>query len=481
MTRHAAIYARLSPRPDGTYDGIDTQTRAGRRYAARTWPGTPVKVFADKGISAANGDHRPGFEALREALARGEIAHLWTVEQSRLERTERGWFALAAELDAAGIREVHTDRDHVVDVLGEVSGIKSVLAAAEVRRIRGRVNARLADNAATGRPPGGVVFGYRHVVGVDGRPALDIDPVQAEIVRECAARVLAGWSLSRIAADLAKRGVTGARGGRVTGYAVKGLLRAPTVAAHRVYGGRDLGPGSGNWPPILDEHTWHAVRDRLAAPRIVTLTSGAAYPVPAPRRAPAARRYLLTGTAVCGVCSAPLVGTEKQMRNGKKPHLLCHRTKGGRGCVGILAEPVEAYVVATLLDELDKPAFRQAMAEDAHAARRDEITMALRAAEGTRSQIMGERVRGEITTDEWRTARAELDAQEAALRAELAEMPPPVTNVDPALIREGWEAMNLDEQREIIGMFIERVVIRRATPGATGFDPRRVAIGWRTR
>jgi hypothetical protein len=377
---------------------------------------------------------------------------------------------------------VHTDRDGIVDVLGEVSGIKSVLAAAEVRRIRGRVNARLADNAATGRPAGGRTFGYRRVVGADGRSALEVDQAQAEIVQECASRVLAGWSLSRIAADLAERGVTGAYGGRMTGYTVKGLLKAPTVAGHRVYRGRDLGPGSGNWPAILDESTWSAVRDRLSAPRVVTIGDGTSYPVAGPRRGQPTRRYLLTGgVAVCGVCSAPLVGTEKQMRNRKAPHLLCHRTAGGRGCVGILAEPVEAYVVATLLDELDKPAFRDAMADDEHAARRDEITAALRAAEGTRSQIMGERVRGEITTDEWRTARAELDAQEAALRAGLAGLPPPVADVDPALIRAGWSAMNLDERREIIGMFIEKVVVKRATPGTTGFDPRRVAIVWRTR
>ena len=116
-TGHAAIYARLSPRPDGNYDGVDIQEAQGRRYAARTWPGVPVVVYADEGISAANGDHRPAFETMREAIRAGDVAHIWAVEQSRLERREVGWFQLAAEIDAAGIREVHTDRDGIVRVV----------------------------------------------------------------------------------------------------------------------------------------------------------------------------------------------------------------------------------------------------------------------------------------------------------------------------------------------------------------------------
>jgi hypothetical protein len=40
--------------------------------------------------------------------------------------------------------------------------------------------------------------------------------------------------------------------------------------------------------------------------------------------------------------------------------------------------------------------------------------------------------------------------------------------------------MTLDEQRELLRMFIERVVISRAKPGARAFNPDRVEIVWRT-
>src|SRR5436309_2983796 len=105
MSYYVALICRLSPRPDGKYEGVEDQEKWGRAYAAGHWPGLPVEVFPDRGISAANGDYRPGLERFREWLAAGRIAHVWAVEQSRISRETDGrypWFTLAAEMDAAG-------------------------------------------------------------------------------------------------------------------------------------------------------------------------------------------------------------------------------------------------------------------------------------------------------------------------------------------------------------------------------------------
>src|SRR5882757_1051959 len=131
MTRYVAIVCRLSPRPDGSYEGVDLQERWGREYASTKWPGVPVEVFPDAGISAANGDNRPQFERFREWLNAGKVAHVWAVEQSRLERREVEWFRLAAEMEAAGVDELDTNRDGVVRVRDAVAGIKAVLNADE--------------------------------------------------------------------------------------------------------------------------------------------------------------------------------------------------------------------------------------------------------------------------------------------------------------------------------------------------------------
>lgn len=480
MTRHAALYCRLSPRPDGSYEGVELQERWGRDYAASAWPDLPVEVYADPGISAANGDHRPEFEKLRAAVAAGEVAHLWTVEQTRLERREVEWFRLAAELDAAGITELHTNRDGLVRVRDEVAGIKAVLAAGEVRKLRRRVNDRLDEIAADGRPSGSRPFGYSHGLDEHGGKTYVIVQVQAAAIRLAAEQVLAGWSLTHIAAQLRDRGIRGGHGGKITQHTVKTMLTNPTVAGMRVHRGRVV--GNGVWPAILDADTWHAVRNRLAAPHVVERADGGTYPVPARRTS--RRRYLLTGgLTVCGVCACPLMASMKTHKNGiRKPLYLCHPNLGGRGCVGIIADEFEAHVIAELLDELDKPAFRDALAADDHAARRDEITTALRTLDGRRNDLAELwAAGGELTAEEWRTARRALTEREAELRKDLAAVPPPVSHVDPTMIRAGWDAMTLDERREITSMFVERVTVRSARPGTATFDPGRVEIEWRKR
>ena len=502
MTRYAAIYARLSPRPDGSYEGVDSQTKWGHTYAAKHWPGVPVKVFADKGISAANGDHRPAFEALREAVARGEVSHLWAVEQTRLERREVEWFRLAAELDAAGLTELHTDRDGVVRPRDEVAGIKAVLAAGEVRKLKARVNARLTELAADGRPAGGATFGYRRGLDEHGRKTLVVEPAEAAVIRDAAGKVLAGWSLSSIATELRERGLHGplrmkvrdaagqpildehgqpvTRPSTITNQVVRSMLTNPTVAGWRVHHDRRV---RGVWEPILDEQTWDAVRDKLAAPRTVQRVDGGVYEVGEAPKTRAPRRYLLTGgTAVCGVCGVQLAGGLRHMRGGPVPYYTCSVKYGGRSCVAVQAARLEDHVAAVLLDELDKPEFRQALAEDEHAARRDEITEGLRTVEGKRRALAAQWAGDEdMTEDEWRTARDKLAARERELRAELAAVPAPAVRVDVDLVREAWPAMSLEERREIVGMFVERVIVHRARPGSNRFDPGRVAVVWRVR
>jgi DNA invertase Pin-like site-specific DNA recombinase len=489
---------------------VEAQERWGRKYAAEAWPGLPVEVFADNDISAANGDHRPEYERLRKWVAAGGIGHVWAVEQSRLERREVEWFTLAAELDAAGITELHTDRDGIVRVRDEVAGIKAVLAAGEVRKMRKRLNDTLAEKAANGQPSGSRPFGYEHGIDAEGNKTYVIVPEQAEAIRWAAEKVLAGWSLSRIAAKLRARGLEGphrvkvrdeagnvvtdeagrpvTRAGRLTPQSVRSMVTNPTVAGHRVYQGRIV--GAGKWPAILDEDTWQAVRANLAVPRIVRRSDGGEYPIgPAHVGNPAGRRYLLTGgLAVCGVCEAPLTGSIKQLRNKqgvrRVPYLLCHPTKGGRACVGIMLEQTETHVREAMFDAIDRPEFLDALAADGSAARRDQIMTGLAAVERQRDELAGlwalpPGTPGALTMGEWQTARTGLAEHERRLRAELAAVPPPMLAFDIAHIRLGWPRMELDEQRDVLRKVITAVVVHPAKPGTKGFDPGRVSIVWR--
>jgi DNA invertase Pin-like site-specific DNA recombinase len=510
------LYCRLSPRPDGSYEGVDLQERWGREYAAQTWPGVPVRVFRDAGLSAAKDDVvRPGYEALRKAIANGEGTYLWTVEQSRLQRLEGPWFALAAELETAGIKELHTKRDGIVRVGDVVAGIKAVLYADEVRRLKVRVNDKLDARAADGVPPGSRPFGYRPAGRREHR-TYEIVAEQAQAIVWAAGRVLAGWSLARIAAELREQGMTGphrvkvrnaeglvllddgrwvdprhddvkehavTRPSVITPQAVKGWLTSPSIAGLRVHRGEVT--GKGNWPPILDEQTWRQVCAVLAAPRVVHRADGGTYPVSEAHAGPAGRKYLLTGgLAVCGVCSAPMTGAAKQLRNTRSvrtvPYLLCHPNKGGRACTGIKLAETEAHVAASLFAELEtRPGFAAALSADQHAERRAELAAALEAVQAERIAYARDAAAGTMTRAEWLAMRPVFDERESKLNDELREIPPPAGRADWQEVREAWDDLELDEQRAFLRRYIAQVTIVRAKPGTKGFDSDRVKIGWR--
>jgi DNA invertase Pin-like site-specific DNA recombinase len=486
MHGYTALICRLSPRPDGSYEGVDDQEQWGRAYAAQHWPGQPVEVFADAGISATNGDQRPGLDRFREWLASGRIAHVWAVEQSRISRETDGrypWFTLAAEMDAAGVREVHTKRDGIVRVTDEVAGIKAVLAAGEVRKMKRRVNDKLDARAAAGVPPGVRPFGYTPEGTREDRTYV-IVPEQADAVRFAAGKVLDGWSLSAIAAVLDGQGLHGVHGGKITPQAVRGWLTAPSIAGLRVHRGEIT--GKGNWPPILDEQTWRQVCAVLAAPRVVRRRDGGTYPISEAHAGnPAGRKYLLTGgLAVCGVCSAPMTGSAKQLRNKSGvrtvPYLLCHPNRGGRGCTGIMLAETEAHVVASLFAELEtRPGFAAALSADQHADRRAELAAELEAVQADRIAYARDAAAGTMTRAEWLAMRPVFDEREAKLNRELAEIPPPTGRADWREVRGAWGDLELDEQRAFLRRYIETVTIVRATPGTKGFDSGRVKIGWR--
>lgn len=515
MDKFVAIYCRLSPRPDGSYEGVDAQERWGRTYAEKTWPGVPIEVFVDAGISAANGDHRPEFARFRQWVRDGKVVHVWAVEQTRLERTETGWFELAAELDAAGITEVHTNRDGIVRPADEVAGIKAVLAAAEVRKMRRRIKDTLADHAALGLPSGSRPTGFVHAINGKGERTYAHHPRWAAALQWAALRVLDGWSCANIAKHLREQGMVGphrrtirdaegyaldedgnrceesklppaTRPTNITGGTIKRALTAPAVAGKRVHNGVIV--GEGNWEPILDEATWQAVCAKLLGPRTVQRGDGKGeYQINgkhfANRRG---RKYLLgSGRAFCSICKAPMTATLKQLRNKSrgvwtKPYLICHPQKGGKGCLGIMYPETEAWVLDELWAELDKPDFLEALGADDYAARRDEIVKALDALDQQRRDLAREwSTPGALTMTEWREARDGLARQESQLRTQLRELPPPMIDVDVEHVREAWPDMTLDEQREFVGLFIDRVWIRRAKPGTMGFDSNRVKIDWR--
>ena len=84
-----------------------------------------------------------------------------------------------------------------------------------------------------------------------------------------------------------------------------------------------------------------------------------------------------------------------------------------------------------------------------------------------------------LSMDEWRTARRVQAEREQQLRSDLASVPPPVVDVDIQGARGAWDSMVLDEQREFVRMFVERVAVKSVGRGYHAVDDNRVMIKWR--
>ena len=157
-----ALICRISQDKSGKVEGVRAQEQWGRAYAAERWPGIPVRVYADNDLSAADDTHRPAYERFRVDLAAGLVTHVWAVEQSRLERREAEWFRLAAELDAAGVDELHTRRDGVIRVLDGVAECAAPSSTpGQVRKRKKRIRDKHEYIAAEAARPVRR-HGYRH-------------------------------------------------------------------------------------------------------------------------------------------------------------------------------------------------------------------------------------------------------------------------------------------------------------------------------
>jgi DNA invertase Pin-like site-specific DNA recombinase len=488
----AALICRLSPRDDADYAGVKDQERAGRRYADSKWPGVPVEVFADEGKSATKGDYRPGLERFLDRLAEGRVAHVWAVEQSRVSRETDGrypWFKLAALMEAAGVAELHTDRDGIVRLDDVVAGIKAVISEGEVRVLTRRVNdkkdaAREAGNLRT--LLGGVpVLGYQYR---DGDGDWTIEPGAAELLQYVATAVLddpehrVRTAYERAMRVSRFRAVTDAAGRPVSEKMLRAALRRPATGGlikerdvtrkdpatgRRVLVRRGAVTGRAAVDAPLDERTWRelqAVFDGRKAGRRVT-----------------GDRYDLGPLLRCGKCGNQLTG---ELARGvpyyacRNPHPklgiwpkdkpgLTHPCRG----VSIAAGQVDAMVRAAVEAWAATPGSGFAAASQVRAGlagEREKLTAELAEARRRHSELAEGYAAGDIDPDlwagiveRWRVKRDRLEAEIAALAGVLAE--PPL----PAEVR--WDALAGDERRRLVGRALEVPI--RVAPGRGGGRP----------
>jgi len=227
----------------------------------------------------------------------------------------------------------------------------------------------------------------------------------------------------------------------------------------------------GTWEPILDMATWEACRAKFAA-----------RPKTGKGERPTRRKYLLSGVAWCPDCDRTMTGQRMGYARGlKTPYYRCKSC----GC-GISAEPVEQFIEEQLLGRLGVLA--DALADNETEQKREAVASKLAGLRQRRAAAGRMFIAGEMDELGYKAAKTEFDALETKLMAELGELPARDRAVDPDAVRTAWEtgkAMgDVDGQRELVSMFVERVEVRRGRRGGSPgrkVDLSRVSIvgpGW---
>jgi len=471
-------------------------------------------LFEDIDFSAYNLRRpRPAFEILMSRLDDYDVILIWALHRLVRRTTEL-------------LRVMNECKAHRVLIITEngpldwfsphgefTTTMWAGLAQMESANIANRVKAAFEAIAAVGRWKGGTPpFGWQPAPHESGRGRrLELNPTEAEILREAIDRILGGQSIRSICVDFSTRGIrtrrkdeTGDFSTRWYAPSLTKLLRSPILIGQHVAGGTKETDSDGRVIGIVQ-------------PRIVTDESGIPIQPHEPlidpltyqrlqaaldnrrqlgRRRPTSTR--LTGLVFCGKCKSRMAGHSNRDPKG---FFDCDgRAKFGPAkCSGnaINRQYLEQFVIAKLFQKLTperiaaartKLAAQQAATPQRRAndAQRLQIEQALAILEQDRrdglydSPTAAARFRAQYTE-----LINKLDQLGQPQEAEEDALAPDLTMLGDGPIDEVWPRLETDDQARLLRQVIHRIeinAIRRGAPKGSNrgavFDSSRVDIHW---
>ncbi len=398
----AAIYARVST--DEQANSIETQEREGRRFAeARGWH--VAEVYRDEGASGAEWVNRPEIGRLLRDVDRKPRP--WDVllvrDQDRLGRdAARTVLAIATVLDAgARVIEYSTGHEAQSDPMARMMvSVRGAFGELERAMIAKRTRDAHQSMARQGRVTGGRVYGYRNVRS-DAGVHHEVDPDQANVVRDLFERHAAGESVRALAHDLNRRGIPSPH----SRHAGAGTW-SPSVLHAMLHNGRYLGriewgkkrkgykggtktreerPESERLTVerpelrIVSDELWQAVRARGDHARVSEGRPRERYPA----------KYLLVGLVRCAGCGGPVASQLGRWGKDRRSLYCCgwHHNRGATVCPVSSMRPVDdvnAAVIGWVRDHVLSPAVVREVLASARRRIEEEARAEVDAAEVTR-------------------------------------------------------------------------------------------------
>ncbi|MBB4689791.1 recombinase family protein [Amycolatopsis jiangsuensis] len=434
-------------RPSG-YDGVEivavyteNDTSAFKRRKVRLPDGsTGLRVM------------RPEFRRLIDDLTSRAILGVVAYDLDRVARDPRDLEDLidAVEMTQALTRSVTGSLDLSTDAGVTMARVMVAVANKSSRDTARRVKRKREEMAEQGVYGGGGRRRYGRAVD-----RKTIVPEEAEIIRECARRVLgdderAPESLRAIALDLTRRGVPTATGavdqetGKLVGWqprSIHSCLTSGHITGLHTFRGEVVGEAD-DLAAILDRETWERVQVALAK-----RNHG---------RGQQALRKWLSGLLLCSACGHRLYGwpnPNKRLRPGGRYACPPPNTPkiGGCGKTAVDAEHAHDAIEAEILAYLRRPDNVAALATTVSA---DAANRAQREARDDEQQLKAAAemwARREITQAEYLVMRREISDRLSQWQAIIRQsMPGPVRRLVSAdSIEDAWAEMQPPERREV--------------------------------
>jgi site-specific DNA recombinase len=351
------IYCRRSTDHQDT--SLEVQETEARRFcSAKGW--TVVEVYREDAVSRSEFVNRPELARMINAAADRALDVVVIRDHSRLGGDMARTQLVMLDLIESGA-ELWTYADG--QQVRMESSIDRFLQAAvnfasehEAEKLRSRVREKLVHVAQKGGSPGGKAYGYRNIRRADGTPDLDVDPEQAETVRQIFGWFASGLGHTQIAHRLNNAGTPPPRAGRRgTGSWSPSQVRS-MLANERYNGVLTYGRvakayrGGTKVRRATEPETWiHATREDL---RIIPADLWGQV---AERRERNSRlfgtdskrgatpRYLLTGIARCAECGGRMEALKTRFGSRTQAVYCCAyaRRRGPAVCGNTLRRPVE--------------------------------------------------------------------------------------------------------------------------------------------
>jgi len=459
----AAIYARISSDREGDQLGVRRQVEDCERLCARKrWE--VVECYVDDDVSAYRGRTRSSYRRMLDDIRGGFIDAVTVWHLDRLHRQPRELEEFFEICEAAGISRLASvsgdidlgthDGQFLARILGAVSRKESDDKSRRIRR-------KHEELAQAGKIAGGGTrpFGY----AADRRT---IREVEADVIRECAARLLAGEAVRSICRELQERGVPTVSGRPWVPQTMTRMLMSGRISGQREHRGELV--ADAEWPGIISKEETARIRALLQDPARRTNRS--------------ARRYLLVRLLRCKRCGELLVS---RPRAGGARRYMCAKGPGHSGCghTYALAEPLEAFVVEAVLHRLDSPALATALAGGNGDPDAERWQREVEQSQAQLDELAGLYGRREITFSEWRAARVPVEQRVTDAKKQLAKLSRTTALTGyvgkASVLRDRWAELPLTRQHAIVAAVLDHVVVGPGRAGFNGFDPSRFYPVWR--